>query len=147
MTRLLLICALLITCNAQQLEKDFFRKHPRTARLESMRHYGLEDQYKIYRYGQDKIEPPEFDLAEPIAERGKAAIPFLTEQLRSDKDDLTVRDILYVLEQMLQMKTFDLRQDASLMEILQSRVLAIKNQNVQHSSREILAEIKNAPQH
>ena len=41
-----------------------------------MRSASLEDQYKIFRYGMDKREPPASWLAEPIAARGSSAIPF-----------------------------------------------------------------------
>lgn len=138
-------CLLLATCDAQQFKKDFFRKTPPADRLETMRQYSLEDQYKIYRYGHDKIEPPALILARPIAERGKAAVPFLIEQLKSDKNDLAVRDILYLLERMLDMKTFDARTDTGLMKLLDDRVVAIKKQNVEYSSRDTLEYIRNNP--
>src|ERR1051325_9187963 len=105
MIKLLLICATLVTCNNQptnqHLEKDFFFKHPRATRLQRLGQYPLEEQYKIYRYGHDRIEPPDLELAGPIAQKGQAVVPFLKEKLESDKDDLAVRDILYLLEQML----------------------------------------------
>ncbi len=111
-----------------------------------MRQYSVEDQYKIYRFGHDKIEPPALYLAAPIAEKGAAVIPFLTEQLKADKDELAVRDILYLLERMQWLKAFDARKDASLMQLLDARVQAIKNKNIQYSSRDMLEHIKNFPQ-
>jgi hypothetical protein len=55
-------------------------------------------------------------------------------------------DILYLFEEMQWMKTFDARQDASLMQVLDTRVQAIKNKNVQYSSRISLDHVKNAPE-
>ena len=141
-----LSCMLIATSNNHQLEKDFFFKQPRESRLERMRQYSVEDQYKIYRFGHDKIEPPALYLAAPIAEKGAAVIPFLTEQMKSDKDDLAVRDILFLLEEMQWRKTFDARKDASLMQLLDTRVPGIKNKNVQYSSRDMLEHIKKAPE-
>lgn len=139
-------CMLIVASNNHQLEKDFFFKQPRETRLERMRQYSVENQYKIYRYGHDKIEPPALYLAAPIAEKGAAVIPFLTEQLKSEKDDLAVRDVLYLLERMQWMKTYDVRKDTSLMQLLDTRVSAIKNKNVEYSSRDTLEHIKNAPE-
>lgn len=130
------LCAFFVTCTHQsRLERDFF-KIPRAYRVERLRQYSLEDQYRLYRYGHDHIEPPDFGLAKPIVERGVKAIPFLTEQLNSSKDDLAVRDILYLLEQMRWMKTFDARKDPALIQLLKDRVFAMKPSNVQYSSRE-----------
>jgi|SRR5579859_7598402 len=139
-------CLLLVTCNDHQLLDNFFYKQPRETRLERMRNYSLADQYKIYRYGHDKLEPPALQLATPIAEKGSSAIPFLLQQLRSDKDELAVRDILYLLREMMSMNTFDARKDPILMQTLSDRVRELKNQNIQYSSRLFLEEIKNTPE-
>jgi hypothetical protein len=91
MLRSMLICALLISCNSKdnRLERKFFNL-PSSERYAVIRSSSLEDQYKIFRYGMDKREPPELSLAEPIAARGSSAIPFLTEQLKSSTDDAAV---------------------------------------------------------
>ena len=64
-----------------------------TTRIDRVRQYSLEDQYRIFRYGNDVVEPPLLGLAEPIAERGATAIPFLQKQLNAEPDDTTVRDL------------------------------------------------------
>jgi hypothetical protein len=146
MIRLFVLSFILIAAaNDHKLERDFFFRQPRETRLERMRRYSVEDQYKIYRFGHDKIEPPALFLAEPIAERGVAVIPFLVEQLKIDKEDLAVRDILYLLQRMQWMKTFDARKDPSLMKMLDDRVSAIKSKYLQNSSQDTLRRIKNAP--
>lgn len=122
--------------NDHNMEKDFFSKHPLGTRLERIKHYCLPDQYRIYRYAHDEMEPPLLDMAVPIAEKGATAIPFLTEQLKTDKDDLAVRDIVYLLEKMRRMKTFDARTDPALIELLKSRIFSMKPSTVQFSSRE-----------
>jgi hypothetical protein len=138
-----LSCVLIVVSNDHQFEKDFLFCQPRETRLARMRQCSLVDQYRVW---ADKIEPPARYLAAPIAEKGTAVVPFLTEQLKSDHDDLAVRDILFLFEEMQWMKTFDAREDASLMQILDTRVQAIKNKNVQYSSRVTLEQIKNAPE-
>lgn len=146
MSRLVvLLCAVLMTCShGDQLEKDFF-KHPRAERVERLRHYSLQDQYRIFRYGNDKIEPPDLELANPIAERGAGAIPFLTEQLKFSTDDLTVVDIMLILRTMVNLKTYDVKRDAALMGILETRISKMKSQDWQAFCREKLENIKNAP--
>src|SRR5690348_6843879 len=78
-------------CPGHNMEKTFFHGFPPQNRLERFRQYPLEDQYKIFRYGADCIEPPQMVFADPIAERGAAAVPFLLTQLQANPDDATVR--------------------------------------------------------
>jgi hypothetical protein len=146
MTKLFLLsCALLFSCNNQKFENHFFQG-PRETRLQRMRQYSLLEQYKIYRFGHDTIEPPALELAAPIIEKGGAAIPFLTKQLESDKDDLAVRDILFLLRGMMWRQTYDVTKNPTLIQILDRRVQEIKNANVQYSSRTMLDNIKGNPE-
>jgi hypothetical protein len=142
---LVLTCIFLMACNGGRLEKDFFFKHSLADRVERMRQYSLEDQYRIFRYGNDKIEPPDLALANPIAEKGASAIPFLTEQLKSSTDDLAVRDILLILRTMLRFNTYEVKQDAALMSVLEKRISTMKSADWQGFCREKLENIKNAP--
>jgi hypothetical protein len=63
------VTLLMLGCRSYSLEKDFFVQ-PLGTRLERMRQYSLEDQYWIFRYGNDVVHPPLTDLANPIAEKG-----------------------------------------------------------------------------
>jgi hypothetical protein len=128
--KLQIACAagcLVFGCKGQPLERDFFNK-PLGDRLERLRQYSLEDQYKIFRYGNDKIEPPLMDLADPIAERGETAISFLVDQLNSSADDLTVRDILLMFQTMASSRSYDVKRDAALLAVLTSKVSAMKHE-------------------
>lgn len=141
------IWAALISCGAAttQLENDFFFKHPRSDRVERMRQYSLDDQYKIFRYGNDKIEPPVSKLAIPLAERGADIVPFLLEKLKSDTDDLAVKDILLVFRTMQHLKSYDIRANLEVMGALQSRISTMRDRDRQALCREQLEEIKDAP--
>lgn len=94
---LALACLVALGCRGQNVEKAFFDK-PAGDRVERLRQYSLGDQYKIFRYGNDRIEPPAMGLAIPIAERGASAVPFLIDQLKAGSDDVAVRDILLIFE-------------------------------------------------
>ena len=106
------------------MEHEFLAGPVDTAH-ERLRRYSLEDQYKIFRYGNDRLEPPWSGLAMPIAERGVEALPFIMKQLDSDRSDLTLRDNLQILADMADMKTYDVKSDASVMTILESRILTV----------------------
>jgi hypothetical protein len=70
----------------------------------------------------DRREPRDAELADPIAERGKAAVPFLLEQLAGTPDDKTVDDVLLIFEAMARLKTYGVHEDMDLMATLTSKV-------------------------
>lgn len=119
-------CLLARGCGGHHLERDFFNQ-PLANRVQRLRRYGLADQYKIFRYGMDMKEPPFMDLADPIAERGGTAVPFLLDQLNSQPDDITLRDTLLIFETMANSKSYDVESDAALMTTLASRVSMMKD--------------------
>jgi hypothetical protein len=120
-------CPLEFACDGRyQLERSFFRQ-PAQSRVERLRRYELPDQYKIFRYGIAKREPPAYNLADPIAERGKMAVPFLLEQVSGTPDDITVRDVLLILEAMARLKTYDVQRDTVLMKTLSLKVSTMRD--------------------
>ena len=118
-------CFLACACDNDSVEKRFFNQ-PLANRVERLRQYDLADQYKIFRYGVDSKEPPFMELALPIAERGATAVPLLLEQLNSRRDDVTLRDLLMIFEEMASSKSYDVKSDAALMATLTSRVSETK---------------------
>jgi hypothetical protein len=96
--------------------------------VERMRRYALPDQYKIFRYGMDRHEPPRWELADPIAERGKMALPFLSEQLIATPDDKTIDNTLLIFEAMARLKTYNVLANAALMTTLSSRIATMKDE-------------------
>jgi len=133
-----------IGCEHNGMEGRFFDK-PAEDRLSRLRQYSLEDQYKIYRYGNDKIEPPFTDLAAPIAERGAAAIPFLLGQLNSTADDLTVRDVLFIFQTMASSKSYDVKADQALMALLTSKVSGMNDTNWRQVCLQMLQRFRGNP--
>lgn len=115
-----------VACEDRDLEENFFRQ-PLADRVERLRSYPLADQYKIFRYGNDRKEPPLMDLADPIAEKGAKAVPFLLDQLNSESHDIAVRDILLIFETMATSKSYDVKSDSVLMNALSSKVSAMKD--------------------
>ena len=129
------------SCHRHSEEEAFYAKPP-ADRIQRLRGYSLADQYKLFRYGNDKIEPPAMSLAGPIAEKGGAAIPFLVMQLKSTDDDLAVRDILVILQDMTKIGSYDVKDDGVLMDILSAKVAAMRDERWKAVSLGMLGYIK-----
>jgi hypothetical protein len=71
------------------------------------------------------------ELADPIAERGATAVPFLVEQLNAKPDDIAIRDTLLIFETMARSGRYDLKSDTPLMTALASRVSGMKDKDWQ----------------
>jgi hypothetical protein len=140
---IVLAFGLLISAQGQDRDvaKEFFRR-PLADRMTRLRQYSLEDQYKIFRYGMDNKEPPFMDFANPIAERGAKAVPFLLNQLNSHTDDITTRDLLLIFETMAHSKSYEVRSDVALMTTLVSKVSAMKDKEWQESCSKSIQRIR-----
>jgi len=138
---LVLGCFMALGCRDHHLEKSFFDK-PAADRVERLRQYSLADQYKIFRYGNDRKEPPAMELANPIAERGASAVPFLMEQLNASAEDIAVRDILLIFETMEASGSYNVKADAPLMGVLASKVSGMKDKDWQAICLKMLQGIK-----
>ena len=135
-------CILFVGCRSHKLEKEFFFKNPPATRVERMGQYSLDDQYRIFRYGSDKFEPPIMGLARPIAEKGKTVIPFLLGKLSPQPDDVTVRDVLVVFETMSAIKSYDVKSDRVVMDALRSSVSAMKDEGWRKVGSQMLQRIE-----
>ena len=127
-------------CGSQHLERSFFNG-PVTDRVGRLRQFSLPDQYKIFRYGNDHIEPPAMELALPIAERGESAVRFLTDQLTTSADDLTVRDILLIFERMDAIGSYKVHADPQLMKLLSLRISKMKDEDWRKNCLKMLNRI------
>jgi hypothetical protein len=115
---------------------------PAATRIERVRQYSLEDQYKIFRYGNDVVEPPLMSLSEPIAERGAAAIPFLLNQLNAEQHDTVVRDTLLIFETIAVSKSDDVKSDPALMSALHAKIAGMKDRGWQSVCLVMFGRIK-----
>jgi hypothetical protein len=102
--------------------KQFFESTRPDERKLRMETYTLEDQYKIFLYGRQRVHPPLNELAEPIARRGREAIPFLLSRLEATKNDLDVLDIVYIFKKMVFLRTYDVKNDPAVITALNNRV-------------------------
>lgn len=129
-----------VACQHHEFEEKFFKQLAN--RVERSRQLTLEQQYRVFRYGNDVIHPPLMDLADPIAERGASAVPFLIEQLKKDETDVGVRDILLIFNRMVRLKTYDVKSDRPLMSTLTARVENMKDKEWRQISSRMLKAIR-----
>jgi hypothetical protein len=131
----------MLGCQNNQLEREFFRQ-PLDTRVERLRQYPLEAQYKIFRYGNDVVHPPLTNLAVPIAERGSAAVPFLMAQLQKENDDFSIRDILLIVQEMKRLNTHAVKSDEALVRSLTENVESVKDKEWRATCSKMLDEVK-----
>ena len=139
-------CLALWGCSNHKFERKVVLGGPAATRLDRVRQYSLEDQYKIFRYGNDIVEPPLLDLAKPIAERGAAAVPFLLKQLNSKSDDevMLTRDILLIFEDMALSKSYDVKADSLVMNTLSAKIATIKDKGWQDTCLKMFKRIEHS---
>lgn len=118
-----LIAVLLISsaCSFNFTESDFFEL-PSNELEQKFSEYPLEEQFRLFRYGNDKLEPPYVELADPIAKRGNEAVPFLLTKLESETDELGIRDIVLIFEMMAYYKSYNVNEDQRLMSLVSSKI-------------------------
>jgi hypothetical protein len=138
----ILYCITLWGCGNYKFERHVVFGGPAATRIDRVRQYPLEDQYRIFRYGNDVVEPPILNLAKPIAERGATAVPFLLKQLDAHSDDTTVRDLLAIFQEMELSKSYDVKADSALIDKLDIRVQAIKDNEWRAICSKMLRRIK-----
>jgi len=69
-------CTVLGGCANHRLEKEFFFKNSAATRMDRLRQYSLDDQYRLFRYGNDRIEPPLTGLAKPLQRKDRMLFHF-----------------------------------------------------------------------
>jgi len=98
MFRALFCCLFIIlspACQAGPIEREFFKGDIPT-RMERFEEYPLEQQWRIFLYGNQKIHPPTKSLALPIAKKGYMALEYIILQLRESENEPDFRDALVV---------------------------------------------------
>jgi hypothetical protein len=135
------VCVLSAGCEDYSMERRFIRDTPPANRLVKLRGYSLEDQYRIFRYGNDKVEPPLTVLAVPIAERGSSAVPFLLGKLERQPDILTVRDLLLIFQTMKNLGKYDISSNQNIMQALRKSIDGLKDKEWRNICGEMLARL------
>jgi hypothetical protein len=77
-----------------------------------------------------------------MAERGAPAVPFLEDKLSHAEDDKAVRDITLILKFMQASKSYDVKSDRHLMEMLVTRVSQMKGSNCRTDCQQLIKRIR-----
>lgn len=121
--------------------KDFFNSTNPKEWVNRMQSLSLEDQYRIYVYGMQVMHPPFFELAKPIAVRGRQAVPFLISKLDTT-DDFEVRDIVFIIWEMERLRIYNAKDDIKLIESINKRIFKIKDPSWKRMTLDDLKLIK-----
>lgn len=139
----LVMCGIsVVGCASNRLEKDFFFDNPAATRIDRLRQLSLEEQYRVFRFGNDEIHPPLIGLALPIAEKGREAVPFLLEQIEPSTEDVAARDILQLFETMESIKSYDVKSDAVVMDALRDLVASMSDSGWRDVCEKMLGRIE-----
>ena len=130
--KVLLAFSLCITCcvscyarpfDTKSLEKFFER--PRLEQLDCFAKLNVEDQFRVYIYGSEVIQPHALYLARTYAEEGEKVVPFLKKKLEHAQKGITVRDIAQVFSEMTQLNFYDASADKELIALLEGQAKAL----------------------
>lgn len=127
-------------CSAQMLERDFFDGAIAT-RNERLTGYSMEDQWKIFLYGNQVIHPPVMTLASPLARRGGSMFRFILSRLEITDRDLDYRDSLTVFQSMQQHGDYLVCEDIDAMKTIQSNQQKIRNLDWRRVYGEMLSRL------
>ena len=90
----------IISCNGKSVESKFFYEETnRVSRISKLESLPLVEQYKIFKYGNQKIHPAQKSLAGPIAKQGKSALDYVLQQIRNSENDLDFRDSMIIFRE------------------------------------------------
>lgn len=86
-------------CSAQTVEREFFHGDIPT-RNQRLAGYPMEEQWRIFLYGNQVIHPPATGLAAVLARQGEPMLQFILKSLEASKNDLDYRDSMVVFQMM-----------------------------------------------
>lgn len=124
-----------------KLANTYFRK-PLKQTISEFTARDLESQYMIYICGNQYIHPPALHLAAPFASEGKPAALFLEQKLSAASSPSSIRDILNVYAEMQRQKTYDVKSNASLIQLLDTKISTIADSYWRDHCQGILNTIK-----
>lgn len=125
---------------ASSVEAEFFRGDYLT-RDQRIEPYPLDQQYRIFLYGNQVIHPPATGLAGPIAKKGKVAADYILEQLAATKNQLDHHDALVVFQRMQWGGYFDVCGTPGYLEKLRANEARISRQGSREIYREMLSRL------
>lgn len=103
----------------------------------------LETQYRVYLCANQYMHPPILGLDRRFAAQGDRAATFLIDKLLATDHDATVGNIVMVFEEMSYMRSYDVRDDATLMQVLRWKTGRIHDPTMRALALNRLYRIRN----
>ena len=69
----------------------------------ALENYPLEQQYEIFLYGMQKVHPPDTQLAQAIAKRGKPALGYVLQMVAASNRDIDYVNSMQIFNAMVRM--------------------------------------------
>ncbi len=104
--------------------------------------YDFDAQYQIYICSQETVEPPELEIATYFAKKGEAIVKPLEAELDQADDDYTIRDIVYVFDQMSEEGSYAVAKDGSLMDKILHKISSMRDPKVRAMAEDSLQYIR-----
>lgn len=111
-------------------------------RIDDFSNYDVEKQYAIFICGNQFVHPPMMYLAELFAKEGDKVVGFLKIKLLETKDDLTIRDVVFVFAEMSRLGTYNVNKDEELMCLISERVVGMNDSDWRRITERKLIGIK-----
>jgi hypothetical protein len=108
-------------------DSGIFYGKPEKARVDEFTHYDVAKQYAVFICARDYIEPPALEFVDAFALNGEKAIGLLKARLMDAPRDSAIQYIVYALEEMVRLETYDVTGDEELMRLVDERVKGIKD--------------------
>jgi hypothetical protein len=132
---------LLQEIRCETVPKRFFDMSTKQQMVEFEK-YDFDMQYEIYICSQERVEPPELELATHFAKKGEAIVKPLEAKLDQADDDYTIRDIVYVFDQMSEEGSYAVAKDESLMDKIVHKISSMRDPKVRAMAEDSLQYIR-----
>jgi hypothetical protein len=110
-----------------QFVEEFYRKNISTSdQINQFKNYTIEEQYELYKFGNQVVHPPAIYLASVFAQQGAVIVPYIKGVLVTEEDEVSIRDIVLIFSELAQIKLYDFSKDSELMKLLTQKVYNMK---------------------
>jgi hypothetical protein len=109
------------------VQANIYSNRSQEDRLKEIQTYSIDKQYAAFICGVQYVRPPQWDTAEPFAEKGDSAAEFLVGKLPKIQDDLTIGNIVTLVNHMDAKEALQLRSGDDLVQALELAVSRMKD--------------------
>lgn len=138
---LVLLACLGAGCGGVPPEYEAFLELPLNRQREELKKFPPEKQLEYYFAGLRYMHPGNQGLADPIAERGKDALPFLLGRLRGEKNERHKADIIFIFE-MMHVSYYNLKDEREVISLLEETKAGAKSPDLREKCDEALKLIR-----